>query len=82
MPGFAPFCNLFQTMTFLSKRIKKEQRNEKKKKQIVIEKQILKTLNITHCTLQTRNVGYPYNVVMVLAYLSFASSAILLRQRN
>ena len=55
---------------------------KKKQKQIVIERQILKTLNMTHCTLQTSKVGYLYNVVMVLAYLSFASSAILLRRGN
>ena len=54
----------------------------KKEKQIVIERQILKALNITHCALQTSKVGYPYNVVMVLAFLSFASSAILLRRGN
>ena len=36
------------------------------KKQIVIERQILKTLSITHCTLQSSKVGYPYNVAMVL----------------
>ena len=73
----------FQTMTFLSKKNKKRtNKMKKKKKQIVTERQILKTLNITHCTLQTSKVGYPYNVVIVLGYLGFASSAILLRRGN
>ena len=73
----------FQTMTFLSKRIKKEQvKWKKKQKQIVIERQIPKSLNIAHCTLQTSKVDYLHNVVMVLAHLSFASSAILLRRGN
>ena len=62
------------------KKEKKEQIKLKKKKKIVTERQILKTLNIMHCTLQTSKVGYAYNVVMVLAYLTFASSAILLRR--
>ena len=65
----------FQTMTFLSKKNKKRTNKMKKKqtkKQIVIERQILKTCK----------VGYPYDVVMVLAYLSFASSEILLRRGN
>ena len=73
----------FQTMTFLSKRIKKEQvKWKKKQKQIVIERQIPKSLNKAHCTLQTSKVDYLYNVVMILAHLSFASSAILLRRGN
>ena len=54
----------------------------KKPKQMVIERQILKTLNITHCILQTSKVGYAYNVVMALAYLTFTSSAIPLRRGN
>ena len=56
----------FRTMAFLSKKNKKRTNKMKKKQQIVIERQILKTLTITHCTLQTSKVGYPYNVVMVL----------------
>ena len=56
----------FRTMAFLSKKNKKRTNKIKKKQQIVIERQILKTLSITHCTLQTSKVGYPYNVVMVL----------------
>ena len=89
MPRFAPFCNLFHYLSkfsnndfFIKKELKKGKNKMKKTKQIVIERQIIKTLNITHCTLQTSKVGYPYNVVMVLAYLSFASSAILLRRGN
>ena len=52
MPGFAPFCNLFQTMTFLSKRIKKEQRNEKKKTNCHRKTNIK---NIEHNALYTPN---------------------------
>ena len=47
-------------------------KKKQKQKQIAIERQILKTCK----------VRYPYDVVMVLAYLSFASSAILLRRGN
>ena len=71
----------FQAMTYVRKELKKTT-NKIKKKQIVTERQILKLLNITPCTLQTSKVGYAYNVVMVLASLTFASSAILLRRGN
>ena len=66
----------------MSEKNLKKQQIKLKKKQIVTERQILKPLNITPCTLQTSKVGYAYNVVMVLAYLTFASSAILLRRGN
>ena len=57
-------------------------KKNKKQKQIVTERQIPKSLHKAHCTLQTSKVDYLYNVVMVLAHLSFASSAILLRRGN
>ena len=53
---------------------------KKQNKQTVTESQILKTLNITQCTLQTRKVGYAYNAIV--SYLNFVSSTVLLRHEN
>ena len=60
MPGFAPsiyFTVLakFQTMTYIQKEKKKEQIDWRKTKQTVTERQILKTLNITHYAMYTPN---------------------------
>ena len=55
-------------------------KENEKSKQIVTERQILKTLNITHCTLQTSKVGYAYNAIV--SYLTSVSSTVLLRRGN
>ena len=60
----------------------KKKRKRKEKKQIVTERQILKALRITYRTPKTNIVGYMYNIIMVLSYLTFASSAIPLRRGN
>ena len=79
VPSFEPSNNdLHQNKT------KQKKRNEKRKekKQIATGRQILKALCITYCTLKTSIVGYTYNMIMVLSYLTFASFAILLRRGN
>ena len=53
-----------------------KQTNPKKKKpqknkQIVTERQILKTFNRMHCTLQTSKVGYAYNEIFGIVILDF-----------
>ena len=60
MPGFAPsiyFTVLakFQTMTYIKKEKKRTNRLKKKTKQTVTERQILKTMNITHYAMYNPN---------------------------
>ena len=72
----AKFC-IFDLFHYLSKvsnndlyRVRKKNeliKLKKTNKHIVTERQILKTLNITHCTIQTSKVGYAYNVNMALS---------------
>ena len=85
----AKFC-IFDLFHYLSKvsnnnlyRIRKKNEQiklKKQNKQIVTGSQTLKTLNITHCTLQKRKVGYAYNAIV--SYLTFVSSTVLLRRGN
>ena len=65
-----------------NKKKTKKTKKKKEKKQIVTGRQILKALRITYRTPKTNVVGYMYNIIMVLSYLTFASSAILLRRGN
>ena len=59
MLGFAPLVSKvlakFQTMTYIKKEKKRTNTLKKKKKQTVTERQILKTLNITHYAMYTPN---------------------------
>ena len=51
--------------------IQKIKKNKQKNKQIVTERQILKTLNIMHCTLQTIKAGYTDNEIFGIVILDF-----------